>query len=393
MFSHATGANVAVIFALALVPMTTLVGAAVDYSKASQARTSLQAALDAAALAGASAPDDDQVATATALFNADFADHLAGTATASFTPNDDGSMSAAAQVEVPTSFMKLVSVDVLPVSASAKAVRVVTKQVCILVLSPNASQALLVNSGAKIEAPDCEIDVRSTASPAAIFNSGTTLNVANICIQGTNVIKNGGADPPAQTGCTTISDPIAGTLPTVTDLTCDYTNKTYDSSTIALNPGVYCGSTNFNGSPTITFNPGLYVIKNGTMTINSNAKLSGSGVTFYYADQNSKIQFNGGVSGTLHAPTSGTYANILMFEPSGLAHSQVVFNGTQGEDLEGLIYLPSRDVTFNSVSSVSSEKMTMVVNTLILDSTDWAFGVGATTMAGSSGSQGARLVD
>ena len=46
----AKGGNVSIIFALALLPLIAFIGAAIDYSRASKARTSLQSALDTAAL-------------------------------------------------------------------------------------------------------------------------------------------------------------------------------------------------------------------------------------------------------------------------------------------------------------------------------------------------------
>lgn len=49
-FGTAEQGNIAVIFAIALVPVLSFIGAAVDYSRAVQARTSMQAALDSAAL-------------------------------------------------------------------------------------------------------------------------------------------------------------------------------------------------------------------------------------------------------------------------------------------------------------------------------------------------------
>ena len=49
-FLRAKGGNVAMIFALALLPLIAFIGAAIDYSRASKARTSLQSALDTAAL-------------------------------------------------------------------------------------------------------------------------------------------------------------------------------------------------------------------------------------------------------------------------------------------------------------------------------------------------------
>lgn len=49
-FAAAEQGNIAVIFAIALVPVLTFVGAAIDYSRASRARSSMQAALDSTAL-------------------------------------------------------------------------------------------------------------------------------------------------------------------------------------------------------------------------------------------------------------------------------------------------------------------------------------------------------
>src|ERR1700754_697040 len=49
-FRSAKGGNVAVIFAFSLVPLLFAVGAAVDYTRANNSRTNMQAALDAAAL-------------------------------------------------------------------------------------------------------------------------------------------------------------------------------------------------------------------------------------------------------------------------------------------------------------------------------------------------------
>ena len=52
-FSAAERGNVAITFGLALLPIMTAVGAAVDYSRANAAKSVVQSALDAAVLAGA----------------------------------------------------------------------------------------------------------------------------------------------------------------------------------------------------------------------------------------------------------------------------------------------------------------------------------------------------
>src|SRR5262249_12408291 len=67
-FRRGRSGNVAVIFGLALVPITGLVGAALDYTSANRIRTALMAAADAATIGS--------IANASAGFNA--AAHMAG---------------------------------------------------------------------------------------------------------------------------------------------------------------------------------------------------------------------------------------------------------------------------------------------------------------------------
>jgi Flp pilus assembly protein TadG len=392
-FGKANAGNVAMIFAIAAVPIVGSIGTAVDYAQASDIKSRLQAALDAALLAGTTQPSAQQVSTASAVFSGNYSGKYGTTATAAFTQNANGSLSGTANSSVKTSFLGVFGIPSIAVSATGTATTATSgtqtkSNVCILLVNPLKSQALLVNSGAKITAPNCEIDVLSTQNPAAMFND--TLSVNNICIKGSTIVKNGGATPPATTSCAAISDPFANKLPTVTvGSTCDFTNQTYPlnngPTSVTLNPGTYCGSTNFNGSGTLTLNPGLYIIKSGAMTFNSGWTITGTGVTFYLVDQNATITFNGGVNATLSAPTTGTYANILMFEPPGLSNTNLPINGSSGDSFTGLFYLPSRDVTINSVSNVTGNNVTMVFSTLILDKTNWSISPGALGMSRATG--------
>ena len=373
------------IFALAALPVIGAIGAAVDFSKASDVRSQMQNSLDAAVLAGVTDASANQVSTAGNVFDGDFNGKFANSAARSFTQNADGSLSGTANTSVTMSFLSVLQVPpfALTVNATATPGKQATSPVCILLVNQLKSQALLVNSGAQLSAPTCEVHVASTQSPAAIFN--TTLNVKRICIKGSTIIKNGGANPPAVTSCSTISDPFAGKLPTASVGSCDFNNQTYNPGTVTIDPGVYCGWTNFNGSGTLKLNPGLYVIKGGGMTFNSGWTVTGTGVTFYLVDQNATITFNGNVNANLSAPTTGTYANILMYEPTGLSNTNLPINGTSGSSFTGLMYLPSRDVTINSVSNVSSNSVTMVFSTLILNATNWTIAPGALSMSVGSG--------
>jgi Flp pilus assembly protein TadG len=386
-FRPAREGNIAVIFSIALIPVVGAIGIAVDWSMANKVRASMQKALDAAVLVGVSQPSTLQLSTATAFFNGDFTGPPGTTATASFIQNSNGSLSGTANSSVEATFLGVFGISSIPVQATSTAIAKTSgTNVCILLVDTLDTQTLLVNSGAQITAPSCEIDVLTTQSPAAMFNA--SLNVERICIKGSTIIKNGGANPPAVTNCPAISDPFAGKLPTVSVGSCDFNNQVYDSSTIppgGLNPGVYCGSTNFNGSGTLKLNPGLYVINNGAMIFNSGWTVTGTGVTFYLANSSSTITFNGNVNATLSAPTSGTYANILMFEPTGLSTTNLPINGSSGDSFTGLFYLPSRKVTINSVSNMTTNNVTMVFSTLTLDATNWTIAAGSPPMVNTAG--------
>src|SRR2546421_9426089 len=72
-FKQNSEGSVASIFALALIPVVGLVGAAVDYSQANNVRTTLQARLDAALIAGARDGSTSWATTALNTFNAGLA--------------------------------------------------------------------------------------------------------------------------------------------------------------------------------------------------------------------------------------------------------------------------------------------------------------------------------
>jgi len=391
-FARDRRANVAVAFALLSVPLMIALGLGVDYSLAAAARNKMQSAIDAAVLAGIESSGTQTAALATAknFFNAQ-APSVSGGVTSTFTFSN-GTLTGTATANFAGLFGGLTRTSALALAVTATAAKASSTNVCILLLDQSANPGLLFNSGATINAPNCEVDIKSTGNPAVTFNSGTTLNTAKTCIQGTSYTNNGGTHPNVATGCTTVGNPFVGVLPAPPSTTCSgtYANGgNINGGTVNLTPGVYCGSVNFNSSPTVNFAPGVYVIQGGGWNVDGGV-WKGTGVTFYFADT-SKIQFNSGMNVTLSAPTSGTYSGILIYEKDGLSQSQFVFDDSVSESLTGLIYLPSRQLTFNSTSNLSSVQFTLVADTATFNSANWSLtSPSSMTIQGTSGT-GARL--
>ncbi len=367
-------ATVAIIFALASAVMVLVAALAVNYSLAASTRQKMQAALDASVIAGVTASSTQtQTASITVAKNY-FTNNLpsVGAASASFSFNADGSLSGVATYTMPMIFNSISGANSLGIVVTAKAAAG-SNPVCILLLSASASPGLLANGGMNVNGSTCEADIKSTGNPAITFNSGSTLNMKKTCLQGTNTLINGGTHPNFSSGCSTASNPYVGKLPAPASTTCVSPfiyGGNYNGGTVTLLPGVYCGGFNFNSAPTVNLMPGVYVIKNGSWNVNG-GKWTGTGVTFYFADT-SNIQFNSGMDLTLTAPTSGTYAGILFYEPDGLSTSPFIFDDSVQETLSGLIYLPSRNITWNSVSNQTSPVLTLIANTGTFDTMNWS---------------------
>jgi Flp pilus assembly protein TadG len=152
MWSHFLAdrrAGVAPMFALAIVPIIGLVGAAVDYSRGNAARTAMLASLDATALMlsrDAAGMDPAQVsAKATSFFNAQFnrpeVANLQVTATLQSPQAGSFILDVNANGNVPTTFTKLLGQSKLDISSSAQVKWGVKKLELALVLDNTGSMA------------------------------------------------------------------------------------------------------------------------------------------------------------------------------------------------------------------------------------------------------------
>ncbi len=248
-----------------------------------------------------------------------------------------------------------------------------TGAACILLMDPVRHSSFLVNSGAKLDAPNCEIHVKSNSNQATMYNSGQRITTQRVCMEGTmqnnNVRNDPNAAPNTVEDCRTTNDPFAGNLP----LPPAYSNcqrlQPIQGYRIMW-PGCYSGDVNFQNNPEIWLMPGVYVIDNGTWNI-SGGKFRGTGVTIYLKGRG-RVNFQNNVQIDLRAPIFGTYKGILLYEDVNRPGYGETFDfNTSDLFLEGLIYLPTRRGQINSGNTLRAYKMTMVWHSLILNNVNW----------------------
>ncbi|HVL71161.1 MAG TPA: pilus assembly protein TadG-related protein [Beijerinckiaceae bacterium] len=362
-FLQSEGGNLAPTFAVALLPVVGLSGAAVDYSRASALRNVLQAAADAAALHGATAAgasDAHRVAVAEAVVKARHPDATAQASVAS------DRVSVLATGTIKTTTLGALRIDKIAVEAKATAVKGRNgPPACVVALNRTVSGAVTFGGNASFAADGCMVQSNSAHASGLVFEGSTTASAAGFCSAG-GVAASRTITPEPRRNCPPVDDPFRNlSAPVTTGCTYPSLVEVEPSQTRTLSPGIYCGGLTLKG--TVTFQPGTYVIKNGRLTINSQARLTGEGVTFYLTGTGAGFTINGGSDVRLSAPKDGTYGGMLIVQDRASNPDFTnTLNGNASTVLAGAIYTPTQRITVSGTGGFgqASQLMPLVADQL-----------------------------
>jgi hypothetical protein len=357
---------VAIVFAVALIPIMGLSGAAIDYTRATQAKSKLQAATDSAALAAltikASTLSQREFAART-VFEANRPDDVMPSVTYAVGQKE---AVVTATGEVSTSMLKVLRINDIGLRARAKAVRVYDgPPPCILTLSPNATAAIDMSGSTTFQGKGCVLHSNSSASGAISIGGSASVQADGYCAVGT-VTAGFTLTPPPENGCDVMEDPYKD-LTYTGSTTCDPNLKNISvqpNTSKALGPGVYCGGLDLKGK--VTFAKGVYVIKDGDLKIGSQSDVTGDEVTFYFVGS-STFDIAGGARLELSASTEKEpFGGLLFVQDPTAPLNTTKLNGNSGTILKGAIYMPKShvEVTGNGSFGVSSPFMPIIADTV-----------------------------
>ncbi len=360
--------GIAIVFGVASSVLFALGALVIDGGQLYVTKTRLQGTADAAALAGTQDLPNEGMATAAALQYArknmptsehgpvltanDITfgvwDEHDKTFTAGAVPADAVQVtvrrSSANNNAVDTHFAHLIGFGEVDVDASSIATTG-NPSVCVLALEPHAQKGIHLGNG-EIDAESCVVQVLSDHATAAVTgNPNGGITAENVCVAG-GYDTQPSYSPSPDAGCPPLTDPLAWLQPPSYG-GCDHNWFSVGSGDSTVDPGVYCGGISIMSNGTVTFNPGLYVMKDGSFDVGGGARLVGQGVTFYFIGSNAKIDLSGGGEMTFSAPLTGDLAGILFFGDRSLSppirHS---VKGGGEVHYEGTVYFPTTDVLF-----------------------------------------------
>jgi Flp pilus assembly protein TadG len=340
--------NIAILFGLMLPLVVGGAAYGVETTYWYLTRLQLQSEADAAAMAGAMDARSGYTTTLTATATKGATDNgfavSSGTIAVNYPPTSGPSGPNAVEVILTTNaqrfFTSVFTNTAVPVKARAVAKFMTAGSACVLALNATASSAARFWGSSHLTLTGCDVMANSISNSAIAVGGSGYLAADCLFATGGISVDSGSHTTCAQnqTGASPVGDPYK-------DVPVPANGTTYNNdSANPLQPGYYPNGITIGPNKTVTFAPGTYVIDN-TFKLNNNSVVSCTGCTFYMKG-NSTIDWNGGATENFQAPTTGTYAGMLLMGDRTNTATQT-FNGNNTSHLTGAVYFKKAAVKYN----------------------------------------------
>ena len=367
-FADAQAGSLPIIFALTAPVLFLLVGGGIEYSKVISQKNKLQGYADRAALAAAkefsiSQDDDDRTkAIAKSIvieglrqFKKQHANSFMAADIKVETIIDDEN--SAVKVRLTQATIKdfpINGFEIETVSVVAEASVVGNLHVCVIGLDESATATISLEQSARLTGKNCAVYSNSTSGNGIVAKNNAVARASLFCTAG-GASGSDGFTPAPTTDCPNFPDPLADRIaPTIG--ACDHKWLQIYGREATLSPGVYCGGLEIYDNANVTFEPGIYIIKDGPFNVSFGGKITGENVSFYLTG--SRAQFNFGKDSTiaLSATKDGPLAGLLFFEDRNKTKAgRHIINSDNARLLLGTIYLPSSHLIVDANAPVADQ--------------------------------------
>lgn len=356
-----------------------LIGASaigVDTMQMTLAKRTLQRHADSAAMAGAWAVAQNPSSTtaAQAAANRDLALNNSMTLKSTAVQNapqsgaftgDNRAVRVVLRAERSVPFISFFTGSTMDVEVEATAAAVPDGNYCVVSLETTTTTGVSFSGNATVDL-GCGVATNSTGASGVSFAGSAEVTASPIAARG-------GVPDASYFEGETVVIPNAPTQPDPFDYLedpdlpspCSPKVTVSPNQTRTLSPGCYRGL-DFKG--TVNLEPGTYYVDGDTLSFGSQTEVTGTGVTFVLTSSNAasnpssiaSLSMNGGAQVRLTAPTTGEYAGLIIYQDPRATNDSPHINGNSSSWLDGAIYMPSQDVTFNGTSGLDVRCMRLV---------------------------------
>ena len=255
-----------------------------------------------------------------------------------------------------------------PIMVTARAVALPQDEVCVLALDPTASGAFMAQGSVDVSLVNCAVDDDSSDASAMSVGGSSRVSAQFVGvvggISGTQSVS--GTDGKV-TGYHVVADPYADVTPPSFS-GCDQTNYS-THGVVVLGPGVYCGGMSLGAHAVVTLLPGTYYLDQGSLSMNGQASLSGTGVTLVFTSSTGSnyatASLAGGATINLVAPSAGTMSGIAIYGDHNMTlGAQFDFRGGSSQAVGGAIDLPRASVRWVGNTSTTQPCTQLIADTI-----------------------------
>lgn len=378
--------SVAIIFALASIPVVIAAGTAVDFSRAEHYRAALQSALDAGLIAGARANNSDWESIAAATFRGDMPKKFGSAGIPVFKQISSDTYTAMVSGQVPTVMLEIANISQVTITVRSTAVAAAADDSCILTLDhgqPTSHISLTLNGAPVVNLSGCSI--RSNTAIDCNGHDGTATKAISGGLAADCALPV--SDSPA------VPDIYASLANNITaECGGEHLGVTWTPGSLPSGPGIktvdrgsyteyhICGNLTFSGVGTLfgssPTSDSVIVIENGSLTLTNGSSVSSSRTAIVMTGDNSyqsNINFptGNGQSATLSlsAPINQTnpWQGVALYQDPKLTNN---VDDTWGPgatfNADGLVYLGNANVvTDGNTGSGNSNCSKFVMNSFV----------------------------
>lgn len=354
--------NVTLLTALAVLPLSLAIVGAVELTSLSNERAMMQAAADAAALAGA---QSRTIAGTNQKSGADFAEKFAlgqvgdfaERAKVRFVASDgpDGSFTVRGFATRHSFFGDLVPRGGFRIAVQSVAEALVKQPLCILGIEGTPNIFSISSAGSsKVTAKGCVVHSNSDheVKQLASIDAGT--------VRMTGTASGTAFSPLPQTGALAIPDPFKDRTIVATTPCASVPNgglQTYSAGTVTLNPGTHRTQYAMKGTATLKLLPGEHYFCSD-LNFTESSRLEGQDTVMVLMDV--KLTVDGDAYVSLEGRTTGTWAGFVIVS-NRTSTKHVSFKSTKVDRLLGTIYLPNTTVYVTAPGNVAQDSQWSVV--------------------------------
>lgn len=375
-FRRNESGQVAVIFALAALPLLALTSAAIDYSQVTKEQAAISSALDAAVLAAANnnaITDSEKDKYAETHFLANYSGDVELTLTPSMEPDRVRLM---AEGELELSFGNLVGIKNPKLREASAATIANENTICLMALNETDPESIRFDGGISYSSPTCAVQANSSHANALTSRASRPPSAKSFCTVGG---ATGEFEPYVKGECKPVKDPYSktslpsipsecttpladlitfkdqspeaqrereanlfqqrlesafaafeatGSLQSAVDAFFSYelepvfdadlgenieVSQNKTGSDVDVRPGVFCGGLTIDGI-NVDFLPGEYIVKDGPLSFINGAEAVAKDVTFILSGREAVLNIQSESSLNLKARTTGPRKGLAVME-------------------------------------------------------------------------------